>query len=166
MLNRLQQQLVEAGLAQPDQARPERSRGSAHKGKSGGGGKKAARSPAERTAKAKPRQKKPDPEVRAQVRALVAAHRLPIVDGAEVGFNFQVGTRIRRIHVSSEQHRALVAGELAVLALDGRHSLLAAEHARAVGALEPNRVVYLNESRPDSREHGDGDHPVPDDLMW
>ena len=69
--------------------------------------------------------------------------------------------RIRKIAVTAEQLRALNGGELGIAYLSGAYHLLAAEHLEAVRQLSAEHVVDLEDGH-----HDDGDHPVPDDLVW
>lgn len=69
--------------------------------------------------------------------------------------------RIRKIHVTPEQLKALNAGELGIAYLSGGYHLLTNEHAEAVRQLSGEHVADLSTETED-----DGDHPVPDGLDW
>jgi uncharacterized protein YaiL (DUF2058 family) len=95
-----------------------------------------------------------------EIRSIVKAHRLNR-DDAEIGRNFIFRGRIRKLHVTAEQLKALNAGELGIAYLSGGYHLLAGEHAEAVRQLSEEHVVNF------STESGDdGDHPIPDDISW
>ena len=94
------------------------------------------------------------------IRKIVKTHRLNR-DDAGIGRNFMFRGRIRKIHVTPEQLKALNASELGIAYLSGGYHLLANEHAEAVRQLSEEHVADL------STEVGDdGDHPVPDDITW
>ena len=96
-----------------------------------------------------------------EIRNIVKANRLN-KDDAEIARNFMFRGRIRKLHVTPEQLKALNAGELGIAYLSGGYHLLAKEHADAVHQLSADHVADLSVGS----EDGDGDHPVPDDLSW
>jgi len=95
-----------------------------------------------------------------EIRKIVKAHRLN-QDDAEIGRNFMFRGRIRKIRVTPEQLKALNASELGIAYLSGGYHLLANEHAEAVRQLSEEHVADLSAEAGD-----DGDHPVPDDIIW
>ncbi len=70
--------------------------------------------------------------------------------------------RIRKIHVTPDQLKALNAGELGIAYLSGSYHLLASEHADAVRQLSEAHVPDLSAGSADDDE----EFPVPDDLIW
>jgi uncharacterized protein YaiL (DUF2058 family) len=95
-----------------------------------------------------------------KIRTIVVPNRLNR-DDAEIARNFMFRGRIRKVHVTPEQLKALNAGELGIAYLSGGYHLLANEHVEAVRRLSTEHVAELNTETED-----DGDHPVPDDLNW
>jgi uncharacterized protein YaiL (DUF2058 family) len=95
-----------------------------------------------------------------EIRNIVQAHRLNRKD-AEIGRNFIFKGRIRKIHVSPEQLKALNAGELGIAYLSGAYHLLANEQVEAVRLLSAEHVADLSTENED-----DGEHPVPDEVKW
>ena len=81
---------------------------------------------------------------------------------AEMARNFQFRGRIRKIHVTPAQHRALSDGRLGIVYLSGAYHLLTPELLDAVRELSSEHVVDLGAGE----SHDDGEHPVPDDLDW
>jgi uncharacterized protein YaiL (DUF2058 family) len=69
--------------------------------------------------------------------------------------------RIRKIHVTPDQLKALNGGELGIAYLSGGYHLLAKKDLEAVRKLSAEHVIEL-----ESEVDDDGDHPVPDDLIW
>jgi len=95
-----------------------------------------------------------------QIREIVKAKRLNSKD-AEVARNFLFKGRIRKIHVKSDQLKALNTGKLGIVYLSGGYHLLDLPHFMKVRELSAEHVVELGTS-----EEDDGDFPVPDDLNW
>ena len=105
--------------------------------------------------------------VAAQVRQLVAMNR--VAERGDVEFRFTEGTAIRTLLVREPQRRALVAGSLAVVSLDGRHDIVPRAVADKIAERDPAAVVLRNER--DAPAEGDADdeyagYEVSDDLMW
>jgi uncharacterized protein YaiL (DUF2058 family) len=69
--------------------------------------------------------------------------------------------RIRKVYVTREQQSALGDGSLGIVYLSGGYHLLEAEQLEAVRGISPGHLVELPDAADD-----EGDHPVPDDLVW
>jgi uncharacterized protein YaiL (DUF2058 family) len=95
------------------------------------------------------------------IREIVTAHRLNRQD-ADISRNFMFRGRIRKIHVTPDQLKALNAGELGIVYLSGSYHLLAREHADAIRQLSEAHVPDLGTDAPDDDE----EFPIPDDLIW
>ena len=95
------------------------------------------------------------------IREIVQANRLNR-DDAELARKFMFRGRIRKIHVTPEQLKALNAGELGIAYLSGSYHLLASEHTDAVRLLSEAHVPDLSAGSADDDE----EFPVPDDLIW
>ena len=95
-----------------------------------------------------------------EIRKIVQANRLNRND-AEIPRNFMFRGRIRKLHVTADQLKALNAAELGIAYLSGGYHLLAEEHVNAVRQLSAEHVVDLS-----TETVNDGDHPVPDDISW
>ncbi len=87
---------------------------------------------------------------------------------AEVARHFEYGGKIRRIHVTVDQLKALNAGDLGVVQQGGRYHLVSAEHARAANELLPGVLALLVDPASTTGEDGYADpkFQVPDDLVW
>jgi len=99
-------------------------------------------------------------ELNRRIREIVEPDRQNRED-AEIARNFIYKGRIRKIYVTAEQQAALNRGELGVVYLSGSYHLLAADRVDAVRQLSPEHVPDLG-----GADEDDGDHPVPDDLIW
>src|SRR5690606_7999514 len=78
---------------------------------------------AEQARQAEARQRR---EARARLAELVKDKGLNVAN-ADIARHFPYGGKIKRIHVTAEQLKALNAGELGVLQMDGRYLLVTAE---------------------------------------
>ena len=90
------------------------------------------------------------------------------VESAEIARHFEYGGKIRRIHVTDEQLKALNAGELAVVQMAGRYHLVsAADGAAAEGLLPGSLALQVDPDAPaGSDDYADPKFQVPDDLVW
>jgi uncharacterized protein YaiL (DUF2058 family) len=87
---------------------------------------------------------------------------------AELVRHFEYGGKIKRIHVNAGQLKALNAGELGVVQLDGRYLLVSVERARQVRELLPSLVALLVDPDAPAADdpYADPAYRVPDDLVW
>lgn len=88
-------------------------------------------------------------------------------DGDE-RFQFEHNGRIRPINVSTEQRKALAAGQLAIARTRGRYRLIPGTLVERLRADAPFLLAW---SADETASHRDAeadypDHPVPDDLIW
>jgi uncharacterized protein YaiL (DUF2058 family) len=95
------------------------------------------------------------------IREIVRAHRLNR-DDADIARNFMFRGRIRKIHVTPEQLKALNAGELGIAYLSGGYHLLAGQHADTIRQLSAAHVPDLSAGSEDDDE----EFPIPEDLIW
>lgn len=87
---------------------------------------------------------------------------------AEIARHFEYGGKIKRIHVTADQLRALNAGALGVVQLDGRYLLVdAATLARAEAVFAPAVALKVDPDAPAGDDpYADPRYQVPDDLVW
>ncbi|WP_101925474.1 MULTISPECIES: DUF2058 domain-containing protein [Luteimonas] len=87
---------------------------------------------------------------------------------AEIARHFEYGGKIKRIHVTADQLKALNAGELGVVQLNGRYLLVTAavlDEAEAIFA--PSVALRIDPSAPAADDpYADPMYQVPDDLVW
>ncbi len=106
-------------------------------------------------------------EDKAKLTELVAGKGLNAADAEHVR-HFEYGGKIKRIHVTADQLKALNAGELGVLQLDGRYLLVTADllaHAERVFAPSVALKVDPHATREDD-PYADPQYQIPDDLAW
>ncbi len=106
-------------------------------------------------------------EAKAQVSALLKERALNDA-AAEIARHFEYGGKIRRLYVTAEQLKALNAGALAVVQLDGRYLLVPLDIASAVEALLPSLLALrVDPNAPVADDpYADPRYQVPDDLVW
>lgn len=106
-------------------------------------------------------------EARAKLAELLAGKGLNAADAEHVR-HFEYGGKIKRIHVTADQLKALNAGELGVVQQEGRYLLVSAEllaQAEAVFAPSVALKVDPNAAQGDD-PYADPQYQVPDDLIW
>ncbi|MCR6687602.1 DUF2058 family protein [Pseudoxanthomonas sp.] len=133
---------------------------------------KQERIEAERQKQEEARQRR---EARARLEELLQGKALND-PAAEIARHFEYGGRIKRIYVNETQLKALNAGELGVLQLNGRYLLVDAAVLAEAEAVFPPAVALKGPSEapagtepPPSRQddpYADPRYQVPDDLVW
>ena len=87
---------------------------------------------------------------------------------AEIARHFDYGGKIKRIHVTPAQLKALNAGELGVVQLDGRYLLVTASLLEQAAAIFPPAIALkVDPTAPAADDpYADPQYQVPDDLVW
>ena len=87
---------------------------------------------------------------------------------ADIARHFPYGGKIKRIYVNAEQLKALNAGELGVVQLNGRYLLVeAAVLAEAEAVFPAALALKVDPSAPAGDDpYADPRYQVPDDLVW
>ncbi len=106
-------------------------------------------------------------EARAKLTELVKGKELNAAD-ADIARHFPYGGKIKRIHVTADQLKALNAGELGVLQMDGRYVLVDAPLlAQAEQVFPPAVALKVDPDAPVADDpYADPLYKVPDDLVW
>ena len=106
-------------------------------------------------------------EARARLATMLEGKVLNEKD-ADIARHFEYGGKIKRIHVTAGQLKALNAGELGVLQQDGRYLLVSAEVlAEAEAVFAPAVALKVDpEATPGDDPYADPQYQVPDDLVW
>ncbi len=89
-------------------------------------------------------------------------------DAAEIARHFEYGGKIRRIHVTAEQLKALNAGELAVVQMAGRYHLVSVADGQEAERILPGSLALCvdPDAPPEDDVYADPKFQVPDDLVW
>ena len=87
---------------------------------------------------------------------------------ADIARHFPYGGKIKRIYVNAEQLKALNAGALGVVQLNGRYLLVdAATLAEAEAVFPPAVALKVDPDAPAADDpYADPKYQVPDDLVW
>ena len=106
-------------------------------------------------------------EARARLAKLLEGNALNVPE-ADIARHFEYGGKIKRIHVTADQLRALNAGELGVVQQDGRYLLVtAAVLAEAGEVFAPAVALKVDPGAPAGDDpYADPKYQVPDDLVW
>ncbi len=98
----------------------------------------------------------------------IIAHAQQTLDEGEQSFHYTLGTTVKTLLISAEQHRHLSRGLLAVAALDGKAVLVPAAAAEKVQLRSPDLLLAWHKGEDDSPDENDpyADYQIPDDLMW
>jgi hypothetical protein len=102
----------------------------------------------------------------AEIRQMVEQHHVARVETDDY-YNFQDGTKIRRISVTPQLRAQLIAGQLAIVRCEGRYAFVPAEVGQRVRGRVERALIHWND--PNARPAADDpykDFAVPDDLMW
>lgn len=106
-------------------------------------------------------------EARARLAEMVKGKTLNAAD-ADIARHFPYGGKIKRIHVTADQLKALNAGQLGVLQMDGRYLLVDADLlAQAEQVFAPSIALKVDPDAPATDDpYSDPQYQVPDDLVW
>lgn len=106
-------------------------------------------------------------EARARLEALLQGRALNAADAEHVR-HFEYGGKIKRVHVTAEQLKALNAGQLGVVQLNGRYLLVDAATLAEAEAIFPEAVALKVDPHAPAAEdpYADPRYQVPDDLVW
>ncbi len=106
-------------------------------------------------------------EAKAKLAELLAGKGLNTADAEHVR-HFEYGGKIKRIHVTAEQLKALNAGELGVVQLDGRYLLVEAAMVELAEATFAPAVALKVDPQAAAGDdpYADPQFQVPDDLAW
>jgi uncharacterized protein YaiL (DUF2058 family) len=106
-------------------------------------------------------------EARTKLTELVKGKALNAAE-AEIARHFPYGGKIKRIYVTAEQLKALNAGELGVLQLDGRYVLVSAELVAQAAKIFPAAIALKVDPDAPAEDdpYADPQYQVPDDLVW
>ncbi|MFN7183463.1 MAG: DUF2058 domain-containing protein [Thermomonas haemolytica] len=106
-------------------------------------------------------------DAKAKLEAFLQGKALNAAD-AEYVRHFEYGGKIKRVHVTAEQLKALNAGQLGVVQLNGRYLLVdAAVLAEAEAIFAPAVALKVDPNAPAADDpYSDPKYQVPDDLVW
>jgi uncharacterized protein YaiL (DUF2058 family) len=104
--------------------------------------------------------------VAAQIAQMVQQNRQPKGNG-DIAYNFTLGSKIERIHVSEKVRDHLVAGRLAIVAHQGGVELVPKVIADKIAERAPESVVRVNKASTEvDADDPYADFKIPDDFTW
>jgi uncharacterized protein YaiL (DUF2058 family) len=175
MSNSLKDQLLALGLA-PKKSKPEPGNNRKPPNKPNKTGKqdkeisldqayrirvREERQQQERAIELKREQERRRRQTNQKILALIKEHAVRDPN-AENKRNFVFKGRIRSVLATPEQINEINAGQLGVVYLSGNYHLLPIGAVEEIRQFAPDHIPDLQGSEQDD----DGDHPVPDDLIW
>ena len=102
----------------------------------------------------------------AQIAQLVQQNKQPKGKG-DVPYNFTFGTKIERIHVTSQIVEHLVAGRLVIVHMNGSFELVPRVIGEKIAQRDASIVVQIKKKVQEVEEDDPyADFKIPDDLMW
>ena len=106
-------------------------------------------------------------EAKAKLKDFLADKSLNAAEAEHVR-HFEYGGKIKRIHVTAEQLRALNAGTLGVVQQDGRYLLVDADTLAQAEAIFAQAIALkVDPDAPaEADPYSDPQYQVPDDLVW
>jgi uncharacterized protein YaiL (DUF2058 family) len=106
-------------------------------------------------------------EAKAKLAAFLVGKSLNAAEADHVR-HFDYGGKIKRIHVTAEQLKALNTGALGVVQQDGRYLLVDADTvAQAEAIFAPAVALKVDPNAPATDDpYSDPQYQVPDDLVW
>jgi len=106
-------------------------------------------------------------EAQARLNAFLQGKSLNTSD-AEIARHFEYGGKIKRIYVTAEQLKALNAGALGVVQLNGRYLLVSTDVLlEAERIFAPAIALKVDPNAPPADDpYADPKYQVPDDLVW
>ena len=196
MGNSLKDQFLKAGLVDANRAKaakPARPKNSIQNRRKGSGAADAAKMAAQQTQaqvaerdrqlNLRHKEAQDKKALAAQLKQLIETNRLPKGEG-DVAFQFVHRNKIQRLFVTEAIHKQIVAGSLAIATLGKHYEIVPSAVAEKIRARTGNgsglclerpgantsaiSVVLYNDAQQtkDPDRDAEGDHPVPDDLMW
>lgn len=105
--------------------------------------------------------------IQAQIKQLIERNRIER-RGGDVAHQFTHGKKIKKLHVSGQQHEQLSRGLIAIVALGEHYELVPAVVAEKIAQRDAARVIVHHDKRQDTVNEDDpyADYQIPDDLMW
>ncbi|MBL1319680.1 MAG: DUF2058 domain-containing protein [Methylophaga sp.] len=102
----------------------------------------------------------------AEVRDIVQQHSVAIPEDADTAYNFSHNNKIKKFYVTTEQQQQLTLGQLAIVVLGEKHTLVPDKIAEKIENRLPEKVVRVQSDEASDKDDPYADYQIPDDLMW
>jgi len=107
--------------------------------------------------------------IQAQIKQLIENNAVAR-EGGEIGFQFAVGSKIKKLYINEEQQDHLLKGRLAISNLAEEYILVPAGVADKIFERDEACVVYRQDNSESTlvvdEDDPYKDYEIPDDLMW
>jgi len=105
----------------------------------------------------------------AQIKQLVAAHRIANTDHPDgEPFRFTDQNKVKTLYLDASSRRSLIAGEAAIVKQGNGYALVSLEGAEKIRTRSPGSIVLLHSKQTAEEDCHDAyaAYRVPDDLLW
>ena len=168
----IQEQMLKAGLVNKKkmakaQKAAKKSRIQNREAKAAVEANKLAQSEKDRELSFQQKARQEQKEIAAQINQLISLNKLDRTHG-DIGYNFTVGTLIKKIYIDKEMQDQLIAGRLAIVSVNDHYEVVPAGIADKIHQRDENIVVFNNpiSKKEDKKEDPYAEFVIPDDLMW
>lgn len=107
--------------------------------------------------------------INAQIKQLIDNNKLEKGRG-DVGFNFTDGKKVKKLYVTALEQKQLAAGVLAIVKQGDQYELLPRQVADKIAERDAARVIDCtageDQGLTDEEKDWYKDYEIPDDLMW
>ncbi|PHS27200.1 MAG: nucleoprotein/polynucleotide-associated enzyme [Methylophaga sp.] len=102
----------------------------------------------------------------AEVRDIAQQHSVSIADDADVAYNFSHENKVKKLYVTAELQKQLTLGQLAIVVLGEKKTLVPDKIAEKIENRLPEKVVRVQSDEVSDQNDPYADYQIPDDLMW
>lgn len=103
--------------------------------------------------------------IAAQIRQLIVTNRQP-KKGGELAYNFTHGKKIKKIYVTDELQKHLIAGRLVIAMLDEQAEIVPRVIGEKIAERNADLVILPSKTTEVLEDDPYADYQIPDDLMW
>ncbi len=103
-----------------------------------------------------------------RIKQILEHHQLKNVAG-ESEYNYTFDSKIKKLSIDAQTHKALVNGRLALCGLNEVTFIVTSETAAKLAELDSKVILVQNDKVEDDTPEEDdpyADYQIPDDLMW
>ncbi|AFU99943.2 DUF2058 domain-containing protein [Simiduia agarivorans] len=103
--------------------------------------------------------------IAAQIRQLIVTNRQS-KKGGELAYNFTHGKKIKKIYVTEELQKHLIAGRLVIAMLDEQAEIVPRVIGEKIAERNADLVILPAQAAEVQEDDPYADYQIPDDLMW
>lgn len=104
----------------------------------------------------------------AQIKQLINVNKLNKGNGDDLAYNFEDNKSVKRIFVTREVHDNIANGRLTIVKSDGQYEIVPTPVADKIKQRDESYIILRNETQQQTTEEDEfyADYEIPDDLMW